>query len=95
MQRTGELDKTEEMHLKALELNQALGSKEGIAADFANLGSVYEKRGELDKAEAVWQKSLNLAQEMGRRNAAMVQQWLDDLAQRRVAQQAPSTASPR
>ncbi|CAK8710769.1 hypothetical protein GKODMF_01875 [Candidatus Electrothrix gigas] len=46
-----ELDKAEEMYRKALELDKALGRKKGKAADYGNLGIVYQTRGDLDKAE--------------------------------------------
>ena len=47
----GELDKAEEFYHKALEINEALGHKEGMARQYGNLGVVYKTRGELDKAE--------------------------------------------
>ena len=37
----GELDKAEEMHKKALEINEKLGRLEGMANQYGNLGSVY------------------------------------------------------
>ena len=74
------------MYRKSLEISEALGSKEGMARDYGNLGIVYEKRGEMDKAEAAWKQSLSLYQEMGamgHSDAKKVQQWLDELAQQR------------
>jgi tetratricopeptide (TPR) repeat protein len=53
------------MHRKALELDQALGSKEGMAADYANLGNVYRTRGDLDKAEEMHRKSLEISEALG------------------------------
>ena len=48
------------MYRKALALNEALGSKEGMASNYGNLGLVYKTRGELDKAEEMYKKSLEI-----------------------------------
>jgi tetratricopeptide (TPR) repeat protein len=88
-----ELDKAEEMHQKALKLHQALYSKEGMAQTYLNLGILYEERSNLAQAEAAWQKSLRLYQQMEATqhpDAMKVQQELNNLAQHRAAQQAPS-----
>jgi len=50
---------------KALELNQALGRKEGMAIDYGNLGTVYLVRGELSQAEEMFDKALELNQALG------------------------------
>ena len=42
-QTRGELDKAEEMHKKALEINEKIGRLEGIASQFGNLGAIYKK----------------------------------------------------
>ena len=60
----GELDKAEEMHQKSLELYQALGSKEGLAANYGNLGLVYRTRGELERPRRCTE-SLELDQALG------------------------------
>jgi hypothetical protein len=73
------------MHRRALEINEALGSKEGMAKDYGNLGFVYKTRGELGKAEVLWKKSLHLYQEMKHLNAKMIQQWLDALPQQKAS----------
>ena len=39
------------MHQGALELNAALGRKEGVAAAYANLGRVHQTRGDLPPPE--------------------------------------------
>ena len=57
-----------------------------MAADYANLGVLYEQRGNLVQAEEVWRKSLGLYQEMGagqNYDAKKVQGWLDELAEQR------------
>jgi tetratricopeptide (TPR) repeat protein len=79
----GELDKAEEMHKKALALDEALGNKGAMATNYANLGRVYAQRGNFTQAEAYWKKSLSLFQEMKHPAAKQVQQWLDELAQKK------------
>ena len=61
----GEPDKAEEMHIKALEIDEKLGLKEGMASDYGNLGLIYERRGDLDKAEKVYKKSLEISEPAG------------------------------
>jgi Tfp pilus assembly protein PilF len=58
--------------------------KETTAGIYANLGNVYEQRGNLAQAEAAWKQSLSLYQAMQHPNAKKVQQWLDELAQRKA-----------
>ncbi|CAK8710772.1 hypothetical protein GKODMF_01890 [Candidatus Electrothrix gigas] len=53
------------MHHKALELNKALGSKQGMAENYGNLGLVYDTRGDLDKAEEMHRKALELDKALG------------------------------
>jgi len=83
-QTRGELDKAEDMYEKALALNKSLDRKEGIAIQYDNLGALYKQRGNLDQAEAAWKKSLRLYQEMNIPDAKKVQQWLDELAQKKA-----------
>ena len=64
-QTRGELDKAVEFYQKALQLHEALGSKEGMAINYANLGLVYQTRGELDKAVEFHQKALQLDEALG------------------------------
>jgi len=61
----GELDKAEEMHKKALEIEERMGRLEGMASDYGNLGLVYRRRGDLDKAEEMHNKSLEIAGKLG------------------------------
>ena len=63
----GELDKAEEFYHKALEINEALGHKEGMASQYGNLGIVYQTRGELDKAEEFYHKALEINEALGRK----------------------------
>ena len=50
---------------KALELNEALGHREGMAINYSSLGNVYRIQGALDQAEAMYHKALSLFQETG------------------------------
>jgi tetratricopeptide (TPR) repeat protein len=63
--RVGQLKEAGATQLKALELDEALGSQEGMAADYGNLGIVYEDRGDLVQAEAMYKKALALYTEVG------------------------------
>ncbi len=63
----GDLDKAEEMYLKSLAIEEALGRKEGMASDYGNLGIVYQVRGDLDKAEEMYRKSLAIEEALGRK----------------------------
>ncbi|XOF34711.1 MAG: tetratricopeptide repeat protein [Candidatus Electrothrix sp. YB6] len=61
-----------------------MGSKEGIAIQYGNLGLVYQKRKDIEQAESLLQKSLSLYQEMramGHPGAKEVQQALNELAE--------------
>ena len=62
----GDLDKAEEMHRKALEINEKLGRLEGIARQYGNLGLIYQTRGDLDKAEEMYKKALEIDKKIGR-----------------------------
>lgn len=55
-----ELDKAIEMFQKSLQVNETLGNKEGMARNYADLGSLYRIRGELDKAIEMLQKALQI-----------------------------------
>lgn len=66
--RRGDLDKAEQLHVEALEINQKLGRLEGSALQYGNLGLIYEMRGDLDKAENMHQKSLETAKKLGLQN---------------------------
>ncbi len=63
----GDLDCAEEMHMKSLEIHEALGRREGMASQYGNLGLVYQTRGDLDRAEEMFEKSLALDEALGRR----------------------------
>jgi tetratricopeptide (TPR) repeat protein len=56
----GNLDKSEEMHKKALEIDQRLGRKKGMAIQYGKLGRVYRRRGELEASEEMHRKALSL-----------------------------------
>ena len=66
--RTGDLATAEEMHLKALAINEKLGrqGQEGMANQYGNLGLIYWTRGDLDRAEEKHLKSLAIEEKLGR-----------------------------
>ncbi len=61
----GDLEKAEEYSRKALEIFEALGSKEGIAAAYNNLGVIYNTRNDLDQAEAMYRRALEINETLG------------------------------
>jgi tetratricopeptide (TPR) repeat protein len=61
----GELERAEEMHLRALTINEELGHRKGMASDYGNLGILYSIRGELERAEEMYLKSLTIYEELG------------------------------
>jgi len=66
----GDLDKAEEHHTKALEIDREIGYRRGEAADLGNLGTIYGRRGgpgNLDKAEDCFRQALEIHREIGYR----------------------------
>jgi len=66
----GELDKAEEHHKGALEINREIGDRLGEAAALGNLGLVYGRRGDpenLDRAEQYGKQALEMHREIGDR----------------------------
>lgn len=61
----GELEKAEEMHNKALEIDERIGNQKGMAANYGNLGLIYQIRGQLDKAEQMFNKVLDIEKKLG------------------------------
>jgi tetratricopeptide (TPR) repeat protein len=59
------LDKANEFHQKALTIDESMGNKQGMAADYGNLGLVYDTRGELDKAIEFYEKGLAIQIALG------------------------------
>ena len=56
----GDLDESEAMHKKALEIDQRLGRKEGMAIQYGKLGRIYRRRDELAASEEMHRKALSL-----------------------------------
>ncbi len=65
LRRVGELEEAEAAYRKALALHDALGSKEGMANQYGNLGLVHRIRGDLDQAEAMHRNALALHEALG------------------------------
>ncbi|MDB0044156.1 hypothetical protein N9F03_02415, partial [Planktomarina temperata] len=65
---------------QALALDKELGSKEGMASNYANLGSVAVARGEFMEARQFWVQARGLYAEMGvQPMVAEMEEWLADL----------------
>jgi len=62
--RRGDVDRAEAMHRHALQLNQELGRKEGIAMQYGNLGLIYCERGELERAETMFKCDLEFSEKL-------------------------------
>jgi tetratricopeptide (TPR) repeat protein len=76
----GDLDRAKAMYQKALEINEAMSRKEGMAINYANLANIYKTRGDLDRAKVMYSKALALFQQLGaKRESAQVRQALDAL----------------
>ena len=75
-----DLDKAEEMHLKSLEIEKALGRREGMASQYGNLGAVHYARGQVDKARERWIRARDLYADIGMPHMVeKVQGWIDGL----------------
>jgi tetratricopeptide (TPR) repeat protein len=76
----GNLDKAEEMHKKALEINERIGPFEGMAGAYSNLGTVYKQRGDYKSAKEYWEKALELFKKIGMPHKVKeVQGWIEGL----------------
>ncbi|HQO36722.1 MAG TPA: tetratricopeptide repeat protein, partial [bacterium] len=58
------LDGAEQMHRKALEIDEKLGRLEGMANTYVNLGNVLMIRHDLDAAQQMYRKALELAERL-------------------------------
>ena len=76
----GDLDGAEAMCRRALEIDEKLGSLEGMANQYGNLGIVMKTRGDLDGARTMWRKSRDLYAKLGAQHMVdRVQGWIDEL----------------
>ena len=78
-QTQGDLDQAMQMYQKSLDINEALGRKEGIAIQYGNMGKIFQMQGDLDQARNVWTMALVLFTELGSPHAKTVQLWLYSL----------------
>lgn len=53
------------MQLKALQLNEELGRKEGMAIAYSNLGNIYQDRKDKARMCECWRKARDLWRAMG------------------------------
>ena len=61
------------MYRKSLAIETELGRKEGMAADYGNLGNVHQTRGELDAAVDMYRKALAINTELGHKEGMAIQ----------------------
>jgi tetratricopeptide (TPR) repeat protein len=65
---------------KSLEVDEKLGRLEGMAIQYANLGTVYELRGDIEKAREYWEKAVGLHKKVGMKpEIEKVQRWIEEL----------------
>ena len=55
------------MYRKSLEIEEALGRREGLARGYGNLGNLYQTQGDLDRAEEMFEKGLEIDEALGRK----------------------------
>jgi len=67
------------MYKQALEINEALGRKEGIANNYGNLGSIYLDGGNIPKATLFLNQSKELISELKSPSLKTIEQFLSDL----------------
>jgi len=62
----GDLDETERLLRKSLDIDEQFGRPEDMAAAYGNLGLIHQTRGDLDEAEGMHRKALELNEQLGR-----------------------------
>jgi len=62
----GNLERAEQMHRRALEIQEKLGRLEGVAVHTGNLAIIYQTRGDLNRAEQMHRKALEIDEKLGR-----------------------------
>jgi len=60
-----ELDSAAALRLKALRINQILGSDQGMADNYGHLGEIYRRQGDLREAEKMFRHALAIEQARG------------------------------
>ncbi|MGA0281336.1 MAG: tetratricopeptide repeat protein, partial [Paracoccaceae bacterium] len=76
----GDLAAAEGYYEQALTLNQELGRKEGMAANYGNLGRLEHARGNMAGARAFWGQARDLYAEIGMPHMVeKLQGWIDSL----------------
>jgi tetratricopeptide (TPR) repeat protein len=63
-QTRGQLEKAEEMHIKALEISRQLGQLKVMAGAYCNIGNIYQIRGQLDKAEDMFNNAIEINKQL-------------------------------
>ena len=76
----GDLEKAEQMYKKALEIDEKLGRREGIAIRYKNLGLIQQTRGDLSEARVYMKKALEIFRNIGiKPEIEKVQRFIDEL----------------
>lgn len=68
----GDIDRAEEIYLKALAIDERINRKSGMATAYGNLGGLYIERDQLDKAEEMLKKSLKLHREIANKEGEAI-----------------------
>ena len=79
-----EVDLALTMRLASLNINQALDSPRGVAADYGRLVVLYGIRGELDRAESMLMQAVEIERTLGRKD--VIAQYCSDLGRLCLAQ---------
>ena len=61
----GDLDRAEEMHRKALDINERLGRQEEVSTGYGHLAGIHDARGDVNRAEEMHRKALDIAEQLG------------------------------
>jgi tetratricopeptide (TPR) repeat protein len=62
----GDLSQAVVMFRRAIDIDKRLNNKPGLAINYCNLGSLYQRQGALDRAESMYKQSLAINEELDR-----------------------------
>lgn len=66
--KNGNFASAEELFKRALEIDKAIGRKEGEAGGYGNLANLYAERGDSARAKQMYEKSLDIHEALGRKD---------------------------
>src|SRR5437660_798036 len=67
LRRQGQLDEAEQMHRRALAINEGLRKDDGVAASLVGLANVLSQKGQLGAAEECYRRALTINEKLGRK----------------------------